>query len=771
MSGAARGGSPAGRWSGPAALAIIIVLSAIALRSTRPPAPVLRTAPDTVFSSERAMVHVRAIATEPHPVGTSVHMRAREYVIASLRSLGLQPEIQTATAFLQRGARVRAGTVHNVVARIPGTRSTGVVALVSHYDSEVLTPGAADAASAVAAILEAVRALRAGAPLANDVIVLITDGEEPGLLGAEAFVSEHPWARDITLVLNFEARGSGGPSYMFETGARNGWRLRAFAEHDPHPVANSLSYEVYRRMPNDTDFSVFRRAGVGGLNFAFIDGAHTYHQSFDIPENLSEASLQHHGEHALALARHFGSVDLTATSGADAVWFNFPGLGLVVYPASWAIPLAILVVALWIGLLAWALRTHRVRVRDVLAGVVLVPVALVLANRGAHLLMWHVYPLHAEHDLLQGRAQYVEGWYLLAVVALTWIPVAGLWILARRWFRAAGAALGTLMLPTALVALTAIAVPGASVVVQWPVLGAIVCVYVLLRRGDAAGTHVGSLGWPVLFALPTLLILAPLLHLVFVAMTIELAPYLAVTAGVILVLLFPLIDHVRRPNWWWSLALGAVLCVAFVAAGLLSRGATPERPAPTSLLYAVDGDQGTALWASGTMADDWTGQVIPANADWQTLEWFFPGAVAAFRTVEAPLVELPAPTVETLSDTIVEGARHLTLAIRSAIAAPYLRLRAVEQPQVRLTAVNGKALADRVEGGFDLGYVGAPDGRIVVELVTSRPTEPVVLDCWEHRYELPSIDGLPGPRPPTLFPVGEYWSDRTIVRRSLVVGG
>lgn len=758
------------RWSGPAALAIVVALATLAMRSVQPPAPVPLTAPDTAFSSARAMAHVRAIATEPHPVGTQAHERVREYVVASLRSLGLEPDVQSTTAIRQRETRVRAATVHNVVARIPGARSTGAVALVSHYDSEELTPGAADAASAVAAIIEAARALRAGPQLANDVIVLLTDAEEDGLLGAEAFVSEHPWARDVALVLNFEARGSSGSSYMFETGARDGWSVRAFAKHDPRPVANSLSYEVYRRLPNDTDFTVFQRAGVTGLNFAFIDGADSYHQSFDTPDRLSESSLQHHGGHALALARHFGSADLTATAGPDAVWLNFPGLGLVVYRASWASPLAVAAVALWAGLLMWGLRSRRMRVRDVLAGVVLVPVGLVLANRGAYVLMGHVLPLHAEHDLLQGRAQYVEGWYLLAVVALTWLPVVGLWILGRQWFRAAGMAVGALVLPTALVLITGIAVPGASVVVLWPTLCALASVHCLLRRGDVPVTGARPLVWLAVLAIPTVLILVPLLYLVFVAMNIELAPYLAAIAGVLLVLLFPLIDYVRRPNWWWSLALAAVLCVAFVAAGLLSRGVTAERPAPTSLLYAVDGDEGTALWASGTAAgDDWTRRVIPDDAAWRTLDRFLPGVADEFRTVEAPLVELPAPTVETLSDAIVDGSRYLTLAIRSAIAAPYVRLRTVGQPRVRLVAVNGKALADSVEGGFDLGYVGASDGQIVMDLVTSAPTEPIALDLWEHRYQLPAIDGLPGPRPATLFPVVAYWSDRTIVRRSLVV--
>ena len=60
--------------------------------------------------------------------------------------------------------------------------------------------------------------------------MLITDGEEAGLLGARAFVNGHPWLDDIGLVLNFEARGNGGPVLLMQTGHENGWLVREFAK-------------------------------------------------------------------------------------------------------------------------------------------------------------------------------------------------------------------------------------------------------------------------------------------------------------------------------------------------------------------------------------------------------------------------------------------------------------------------------------------------------------------------------------------------------------
>ena len=134
-------------------------------------------------------------------------------------------------------------------------------------------PGAGDNASGVAVVLETLRAIKAGPLLDRDVIVLIDDGEEAGLLGANLFVDEHPWATDVGVVLNFDARGVSGPSIMFETSDKNGWLIHQFAIASPRPVATSVSMDVYRIMPNDTDLTVFKRAGFAGLNFAFVGGS------------------------------------------------------------------------------------------------------------------------------------------------------------------------------------------------------------------------------------------------------------------------------------------------------------------------------------------------------------------------------------------------------------------------------------------------------------------------------------------------------------------
>jgi hypothetical protein len=217
---------------------------------SRPPRAITENAPSTVFSAERAMKHVVAFAQRPHPTGTAEHDRVRDYLVAQLRNLGLEPQIQSATGVGTRYAD--AGRVQNILARMPGRNSGGsAVFLVAHYDSVEAGPGAADDGAGSAAILETVRALRAGAPLLHDVIVLFTDGEESDLLGAAAFVREHPWAKDVAMVLNFEARGTTGRSLMFETGLGNLDTVRVLRTV-PGVTAGSVFTTIYRTMPNDT---------------------------------------------------------------------------------------------------------------------------------------------------------------------------------------------------------------------------------------------------------------------------------------------------------------------------------------------------------------------------------------------------------------------------------------------------------------------------------------------------------------------------------------
>jgi hypothetical protein len=292
-----------------AAVAFGAIAGGAAILRLEPPAPAGLDAPAAEFSASRAAEHLDLLLREgPRPVGSPANARARDGLIAKLREMGLKPEVQSAFACAE-GACAKAA---NVVVRLPGVDSMGTVLLSAHYDSVPAGPGAADDAAGVAALLEVLRALSADPAARNDVVVLFDDAEEAGLVGATAFVQGHPWAKDVRAVINLEARGTRGPSLLFET-AGSAALLPLVSESLPHPVTSSLFDAIYRSLQSDTSFSPWQGRGlVAGANFAFIRGAAAYHTPRDDRAALDLSSVQHQGSQALALARALRSAELGA---------------------------------------------------------------------------------------------------------------------------------------------------------------------------------------------------------------------------------------------------------------------------------------------------------------------------------------------------------------------------------------------------------------------------------------------------------------------------
>ena len=106
---------------------------------------------------------------------------------------------------------------------------------MAHYDSVPAGPGASDDMAGVAAVLEVARALKTGPPPRNSITFLLEDGEEVGSLGAKLF-RDSPLAAGVRAVVNLEARGTSGPSLMFEAIGDDADAVSRFAALAPHPV-------------------------------------------------------------------------------------------------------------------------------------------------------------------------------------------------------------------------------------------------------------------------------------------------------------------------------------------------------------------------------------------------------------------------------------------------------------------------------------------------------------------------------------------------------
>jgi hypothetical protein len=305
------------------------------------------------FPGEHAYATLSRLLKEqrPHTAGSPENALVRDRILAELKSAGYATEVQAAFQCDAAPRNPGCTAVENIVAVHKGTGEGKAVLASAHYDSVPAGPGVSDDGAGVAVVLELARAFSARTTR-NDVIFLITDGEETGLRGARAFADHHPLMRRVGVVVNFEARGASGPSMMFETGPGNARLMDLFAHAVARPSASSVSYEVYKLLPNDTDFSVYRKLGLSGFNFAFSNSASLYHSVRDDLENLDHRSLQHHGEHAFEITSALADADLaTLAASSDASFFDVFGRFTVLWPAAVNVPLALAALAGLIGLI------------------------------------------------------------------------------------------------------------------------------------------------------------------------------------------------------------------------------------------------------------------------------------------------------------------------------------------------------------------------------------------------------------------------------------
>ncbi len=341
---------------GRAFLLVILMTAAFFLARSEltPPSPAPVNAAAAAFSADRAMADDRVIARTPHPMGSPANAAVRDYLLMRMAALGLSPQVQKTSSFHQRDAAIVGGRVENLIGVLPGRdKELPALALMAHYDSVPASPGAADDAASVITALEVVRAIEAdGRQPLRDVMVILTDGEEAGLLGAHGFFEQDPRARHVGFVINMEARGGGGRVQMFQTGDQNGGAIDMFRRDTPRPQATSLAGFIYQHMPNDTDFTVTRSAGIPGLNYAFIGRQFDYHSPSSTPDALDQGSVQDMGDQVLPVARDLANAASLPAKTPDVVYGGLLDLPLIAYAPTVGWLILALAAAL-IGIGAW----------------------------------------------------------------------------------------------------------------------------------------------------------------------------------------------------------------------------------------------------------------------------------------------------------------------------------------------------------------------------------------------------------------------------------
>ncbi len=746
----------------------ISLLAAVAIVEIKPPDTIPATAPQDEFSAERALSHVRAIAAVAHPIGSNADAVAREYLVAQLSAFGMNPQVATAIG-IHNGFRVLiAGNTHDVIARLPGSANSRAVMLMAHYDSVPTGPGAADDAAGVAAILEAVRALRAGPPLKNDLIVLLTDGEEAGLLGGEAFVASHPWMKDVGLVMNFEARGNRGPSLLFETSANNASLINEVANAAPYPTGSSLFYALYKLLPNDTDFSEFRTEGTPGLNFAFGGHLEAYHSWLDRADNLDTASLQHQGSYALALTRQFGQMDLNKLKQqtGDDVFFDWLGYNLIAYSQRWVLigeAVATLLLVLTVALSVWRTQVKMGRLLWALSLCLVVVITIPVTMTAAAWLLLH---------LLGGRMLLGDtsaNSFLL--VGLTVMGAAiGCTVVARlrRRFNLQELSLAGLLVVCALSWAVALLLPAGSYLLFWPLLFTAIGLSVLglLKAKSLRAQVFATLAGAVI----TILLFAPIAYLLYIFLTLNLVSVAAVglLLGLFFIICTPLIN-LAAPQPLWRKVVLILLGSAgvFLGVGIVQSHSSAQHPRQDTLLYSLNADDNTAVWISYDNAlDSYTAHFFPEGTSRnRPIPAFLTGSQRQVLVSPAPVVDLHPPISEIKADEQAGNLHKIRLNVRSQRDANYIVVRLDPSANLIALKISGRTMTLHSKSGsspiflYGMGTQGAD-----LELTLNTPHS---VSFWISDSSV----GLPTTQRRASDIIAAQDSDETLVWRIYTLGG
>lgn len=760
------------RWFGVLGLLALLLIGIGSIRATAPSSPRSADAPLSDFSAARAMTHIEEIADAPRPVGSAKHLQAREYLLGRLTSWGWSTAVQEAVGTspgIRGTGTQRIAAVANIIATMPGTASTGTVVLAAHYDTVIGAPGAADDGIGVATLLETARALSttgAESPR-NDIMILITDGEEEGLLGAEAFVRERAEALGTAVVLNHEARGVSGAPITFRTTSPNGTLLQVLSAA-PGAFADSSSETVFGFLPHDTDFSQFSRAGMAGYDTAITAGSAFYHSPLDDPERLSPASLQQMGETSLAMTHALAGLDLARVAdGGDEFVTTLP-CGLLHYPRAAEIPLAVgtLVLAgVLVGLQRRRAppRQHGVpltlRRTALAAGAAIV----VLAAAGcAAVVVWRV-----ARRIDPGQASAVleepsrPGLYQVAVLLAGLGVVLALYAMLRRRLGADALAAGALLFLALTGALLSFLQPGVAAVLVLPTLpvtlGAVVAT-LLPERWE-----IGRVIVLVIALVPAVVLLGPGITATFdVGLNLG-APGSAIFLAQLLLLGLPLIEIAwpmrdgtgsrARARTAAVPALPLVLAAAVTAAGLFANREGATAPRQEMITYSVDTDTGTAYWASPiNPRSDWSRALLsqPSAVLDDSFPWWDGSALAHGP---APVADLPAPELAIVTDATRDGTRELTLRLSSRRGAPALGLWVEsDSATVRQATVAGRDVPPNwMPGKWNFGFLfdGAPADGIEVRLVLDQHTDDLTIriaDRSDDLHQVPGFDPPPAAR-------------------------
>lgn len=688
-------------WFGPLLVLLILLIR------WQGPAPKAANAPANEFSAERAYATEKQLLAgiSAHPVDSPANALVRARIVSTLQSLGYETQVEQTFAC---DAHAQCATVNNVIAHSAGMPSRPAILLLAHYDSVPAGPGASDDGTGVATLLEIARAVR-GEAFHNPLLIVFSEGEEGGLLGAEAFAADPQTAR-VASVVNIDNRGTHGASLLYETSSNDRLIIQRVIHALPHPVTSSLFSTIYDLMPHDSDFTVFKRAGKSGVNFAAIGDQWTYHTPHDNLARVSLRTLQHHGDNALASIRALSSGDLHHGSDQNAVWFDV----LTFFVISWRqhLTLWIAVLALIASITAAALliREEEATVRGVVHGALALLGAIVIAAVLGYALAW-LGTIRATEMWIAHPTPIIIAMWLAGIAAAIGVPTS-----LRHYTTDSGMLAGEALIWSLLAVVLALVLPGASYLAIVPAVVLVARAFIHAFTG--LSHELGAL------------IASALISIAFLPAAIALYdglgnPALPVIAAVVAMAFSPVafaIDERRIAG------VALTLAVVFTLVAIALPDASRERPRRIRITHMSEGT--LSRWIANAATPE-----MEKIGHFSRFMW--PWAFGVAWETPAPAIPgIPQVRLDVVSDTLQRGKRVRVLHLQSPRNASRVTLFFRTNGTIESTKINGVTPPPRPEHFYELtgngwhriAIYGGTEATIEIVTRGAAPIEAIATD-------------------------------------------
>jgi hypothetical protein len=302
-------------------------------------------------------------------------------------------------------------------------------------------------------------------------------------------------------------------------------------------------------------------------------------------------------------------------------------------------------------------------------------------------------------------------------------------------------AIGALLWWFILTLITSVFLPGTTFIFHWPLLFSLIGLgWIMLSPQNK---RMQSLINPLvlgLCALPTIILLAPVIYQIFVGLTLNFSFMVIALLVLLFGILLPQLRLISLPFKWALPGASAVVAIALLAAGAVTNVA-PVEPSVNRIYYALNVDTGKAIWASDlAQRDDRSSQFFTAATEKGNLGDFAYARKSKEYTVSAaPLAQLPIPELSVVDDKSVDGVRTLKMRLSSPRQAGMMFVYVDSDTEILSAAVNDKVVNDEPRGQWGLQIDGFPKQGVELR-IQLKESQPLKIRLIDQSNGLPPVN-------------------------------